>query len=104
MAGRPTSPRAAIAAAIRKRQLLAFLYEGHPRAVEPHICGILNNGEPGLSAYQVAGSSGSGEPVGWKTFHLSGMQQVWPMARHFAGPRPDYNPQDPAFRSIEIRL
>ncbi len=31
---------AAIATALRKRQLLAFVYDGQSRAVEPHIYGL----------------------------------------------------------------
>ncbi|MBA3599396.1 MAG: hypothetical protein H0W40_18790 [Methylibium sp.] len=95
---------AAIATALRERQLLAFVYDGQPRAVEPHIYGLSGSGRPALSAYQVAGGSASGEPLGWKLFHVSEMRQVKLLAAHFAGPRPDYNARDKAFRSVEIAL
>lgn len=100
----PSRCRTVIAAALADRQLLAFVYEGHPRAVEPHILGILGTGVRDLSAYQVAGTSRSGTAVGWKSFHLNGMSQVAPLPRHFTAPRPDYNRDDPAFRSVDARL
>lgn len=94
----------AITAALRKRQLLAFVYDGQPRAVEPHIYGRSGTGRRALSAYQVAGGSASGEPVGWKLFHVSDMLQVTLLPQRFSGPRPDYNAEDKSFRSVELRL
>lgn len=100
---RSAGARAAIEAAIENRQLLTFMYHGHPRAVEPHIYGVLGSGLHALSGYQIAGTSRGGE-LGWKNFHLRDMSQVEPLDRHFPRPRPDYNPDDKRFRKVFKRL
>lgn len=93
-----------IAGAIRKRRLLRFNYRGHTRTVEPHIYGIDGKGHHALSAYQIEGGSDSGQPVGWKLFHIDEISGGNMLRKHFWGPRPDYNPADRVFASVIAQL
>ena len=62
--------------AIRHHRLISLSYHGHHRVVEPHTYGVGTGGHSALSAYQVRGSSESGEPLDWRFFHESDMRIV----------------------------
>ncbi|MBB3229105.1 putative DNA-binding transcriptional regulator YafY [Luteibacter sp. Sphag1AF] len=93
-----------ISLAIAQHRLLIFTYDGTERIVEPHIYGVDARGEPLLSAYQVEGGSRSGQPAGWRLFRMDKMIGLRVLDQHFAGPRPDYQPDDGLFATIQHRL
>lgn len=93
-----------IVTAIQRRNLLAFIYDGHRRTVEPHTYGMDTKGHMALRAYQVGGGSESGEYVGWKLFHVHEMLSVSVQPQTFSGPRMGYKRGDKAFRSIRTQL
>lgn len=93
-----------IAAAIENHRLLRFRYDGYVRTVEPHIYGIDGKGHYALSAYQIGGGSGSGQPVGWKLFHVDEICEGAILQKRFARPRPDYNRDDKAFATVVAQL
>jgi hypothetical protein len=88
--------------AIRGKRLLAFVYKGHARLVQPQIYGESSEHRM-LSSYQIAGTSSRGEP-GWLNSRLDLMQGLKLLDEHFARPRPDYNPLDKSFTKVYSQL
>jgi hypothetical protein len=88
-----------IGTGIRDRWRLAFVYEGQPRVVDPHIYGVLKAGPLALSGYQVRGSSRSGKVPDWRTFHLEAIEQL-EILEESSRIRADYNPDDPQFAKV----
>ena len=93
-----------ISRAIHEKRLLTFRYDGHPRTVEPHTYGIDIKGHKALCAYQVRGSSTSGEYRGWKTFHLEKMSSIAVSPEQFESARPGYKRDDRGFQTILAQL
>jgi hypothetical protein len=90
--------------AIRTRRLLRFVYEGYERVVEPHLYGINTANHEMLSAYLVGGWSRTDTSAGWRNYLVREMYDVHVLAESFTGARPEYNPDDPAFRQVHCRL
>lgn len=90
--------RAKIVAAIQSRHRLKINYPPGQRVVEPHALGRSKDGNLLLRAYQTGGASESGEPVEWKLFRLDRMASADDLGEEFDGPRPLYNPNDPAMK------
>jgi hypothetical protein len=82
----------AICRAIRERRLIAFVYGGGERLVEPHCHGRSAAGEEMLLAYQTAGHSSSGQAEGWKMFAVARMGPIGAEGKRFDGPRPRFDP------------
>lgn len=82
--------------AISRRAVIAFDYDGGPRAVEPHCHGFSRQGKELLRGYQVSGYSQSGQSEGWKLFDLAKATGLYATGETFAFDRPQYNPDDPA--------
>lgn len=83
---------------IAARVCLEIRYGPGWRLVEPHVLGRASNGDLVLRAFQVSGASASGAAAGWKLLRLDRMTALRPGDGHFEGPRPDYNPVDPAMK------
>jgi predicted DNA-binding transcriptional regulator YafY len=94
----------AVCEAITNRRLLRIDYGAGERLIEPHAHGLSKDGNPLLRAYQVSGASDSGEPTNWKLFRMDRVNSVQATDQHFAGPRPDYNPNDPAMMRVHCRI
>ena len=90
--------------AIWARRLIRFIYEGYERIVEPHIHGINTANHEALSAYLVGGWSASSPEPGWRNYLVREMHDIHVLATPFPGPRPGYNPEDPAIRQVYCRL
>lgn len=81
--------------AIKTGSVLSFNYHGEFRTVEPHCYGRDRKGHDALRAYQIN--------KGWRLFHASDMGPI-ATGGSFSGPRPNYNPNDPAMTTIYARL
>ena len=90
--------------AIRSRRLLAFVYNGTPRIVEPHTYGRDKWHREMLCAYQVQGVSRSGDAHGWRTFVVDEMSHARLEAQRFDAPRGEYCRDDGAFVEILAQL
>ena len=90
--------------AIWARRLIRFIYEGYERIVEAHIHGINTANHEALSAYLVGGWSASSPEPGWRNYLVHEMHDIHVLATPFPGPRPGYNPEDPAIRQVYCRL
>lgn len=86
--------------ALRTRSVLALRYNHHHRLVEVHVVGISRNRHEIMRAWQIAGGSVSGNPVGWKMIHLANATEAHITKQKSQAPRPDYNPDDPAMVRI----
>jgi predicted DNA-binding transcriptional regulator YafY len=83
-------------AAIEGRRLVSIWYDPGVRVVEPHALGYGSDGQMLLRAFQVAGASGSDQPVHWKLFRLDRIKDAKLNSRVFRKPRPDYQRNDAA--------
>ena len=90
--------------AIRNRRLLAFDYRGGRRVVEPHTYGLDRRQREVLCAYQIQGTSRSGQHEGWKNFDVRDLSDVRVDARHFEQARSEYRRDDGAFQRILAQL
>lgn len=86
----PAAPRDELARAIRELRVVAFVYEGHARTVEPHACGLARSGEAVLHGYQTAGGSASGTVPGWRTYALDKIVSLRVTDTRFPGARAGY--------------
>ncbi len=93
-----------IAAAIKARQRLHFVYDGHARTVEPHTLGSDARGVDLLCGYQTAGGSRSGKPAGWKFFRIVDISNIGAANGEFFSRRPEYRHNDRAFATISAQL
>lgn len=73
--------------AIGERLLVSFSLDGHRRIGEPHDYGLIA-GRRRLFFHQIAGTSASGRPIGWRWADLDKISDIEVLDRHFAGPRP----------------
>lgn len=89
-----------LAGAIRNRSVVEFLYDGHPRGVEPHCLGWSSKGALLLRAFQISGTSSSGQALEWRLFSASKITNVRLRGDTFAQPRPGYTPNDSAMTSV----
>lgn len=78
--------------AINNRQTLLIRYDDWiaDRVIEPHAYGVNDKGNETLHAWQVAGTSESGERTGWKMFTVTKIVSIRPTGDHFANARPGY--------------
>lgn len=83
-----------ICAAIARRAVVRFNYDGGARTVEPHAHGTSTAGNEVLRGFQTGGHSESGEPVGWKLFTVPEMSGLRETGETFSSNRPAYNPND----------
>ena len=90
--------------AIRSQRLLAFVYHGSLRIVEPHTYGLDKWRREMLCAYQVQGVSRSGDAPGWRTFLVEEIGAARIEARRFDAPREQYRRDDRAFAEILAQL
>lgn len=105
-AGTAVATPKALAQAVKARRVVTFVYQGQPRTVEPHACGItVTSGEAVLHGYQIEGGSASGIPPGWRTFSVAKISEFALTEKTFAAPRTDYaagRPHlDPLWAEIE---
>ena len=84
--------------AIQNKQLIQINYFPGERVVEPHAIGRSKDGNILFRAYQRSGASASGEHAYWKLFRIDRAGHIHEMSEQFAGPRPQYNPNDSAMK------
>ena len=90
--------------AISNLNLINFHYDGHPRVVELHTYGLDTKGHRALRAFQVRGSSKSGQGPYWRIFHRDKMHDITVLQETFAGQRDGYRKGDPFFSTILCEL
>lgn len=73
-----------ICSAIKSKNLIQFNYEDGTRLVEPYCYGLTSKDKEVLRAYQVKGHSRSGNPVGWKLFSVSKIENIKVIKKFFA--------------------
>lgn len=62
--------------AINSKQLIKFNYEDSTRIVESYCYGLSKADDEVLRAYQFKGQCKSGNPLGWKLFSASKMENI----------------------------
>ena len=95
---------AAICAAIRKRALLQFEYNGRLRIVAPYCYGVSTRGNDVLRAIQLRGASNSRSSPFGKLWSVAKMADVRVLAETFTPDDPNYNPNDSGMTQIHCRI
>lgn len=90
--------------AIKKREVLRFIYGGKIRIVEPQTYGISTTGHEVLRAFQTGGRSHSGQMKMAKLFDVSKILELEKTGQHFLEALPSHNPQDSAMIKIIVSL
>ena len=90
---------AVIGTAIRGRWSLAFVDQGHPRVVDPHLYGVLTSGALAMCGCQVRGSRRRGKVPDWAIFHLD-MIEGLEILDEPSRVRDDYNPHNRSFAKV----
>ena len=73
-----------ICSAIQSKKMIQFNYEDSTRVAEPYCYGESKAGNEVLRAFQIKGHSKSGNPVGWKLFRSSKMENIMVTDEYFA--------------------
>lgn len=98
------SPPPSLLLAIEERKVVTFFYKGLYREVEPHACGVFENGRCVLIGYQVGGQSESNSDPLWRTFSVAKVESLSVTGHVFLENRPDYNPDDQRLRPLYARV
>jgi hypothetical protein len=90
--------------AIRERRILRVVYPPGERLIEPYAIGFTQAGHIVVRAWQREGVSASGGEEGLKLMRLDRFTLAEPTEIHFFGPRPAYQPDDPAMKGGIIAM
>jgi predicted DNA-binding transcriptional regulator YafY len=93
-----------IITAIENQNVLEFYYKGHLRIVEPHAFGVTIKGNEILRAYQIDGTSDSGDVPDWRLFSTNKIEQLTTRTETFSGTRSGYTPADSAMDEIYCEI
>lgn len=102
--GRSSDSGDTIREAIRRRSLLQFHYDDHPRIVAPYCFGLSTKGIDSLRAVQVRGSSSSNALGFGKLWTVSKMRDLRILDETFMPDDRDYNPNDKGMKKIYCRI
>jgi hypothetical protein len=86
--------------AIKERRMLLAMYRGGERSIEPYILGHDIHGKLVMSAVQRSGGGG----VGFRSFDVGALSNVFLSDERFYESHPDYNPNDPYFKKLVARF
>lgn len=93
-----------ICEAIRKRCVLTFTYDGHPRIVEPHAYGLSRTRKEVLRCYQTGGTSRSHKVPEWRLMEVAQIKFLTVTEKHFVGERDGYKRGDKGMTTIFCEL
>jgi hypothetical protein len=91
-------------AAIKRREVLKFYYEGYERIVEPQTYGMSFTGRYVLRALQTGGTSGSGQTRIAKLFDVAKISRLQTTGATFEKALPAHNPNDSAMAEVFATL
>lgn len=91
-------------AAILRKEVLSFNYEGEPRVVEPQSYGVGRSGRRLLRARQTGGGSRSGQQRIAKLFDEKKISALQKTGARFAKALPEHNPDDSAMTEVWASL
>lgn len=80
--------------AIDAQTVVDLVYHPGRRRIQPHVLGLSSDKNYLLRAFQVEGSSESGEHINWKLFRLDKVESIELTNESFIADRPEYNPND----------
>lgn len=92
-----------VRAAIRGRRLLAFVYRGVVRLVEPHDYGV-RNGRLQVLVRQLLRGGRVCPPDDWRTLLLAGMDDLRPLPERFPGGTPTSSGAHVAWDLLILRV
>lgn len=90
--------------AIREKRILTFVYDGHPRVVEPHCYGLTRTGKEAIRCYQTGGSGVRPDATPWHLMSVSKMIGLQVLTESFLSSRPGYRRGDDHMTTIYEQL
>lgn len=93
-----------LVSAIKEKRLVTFLYHGLNRTVQCATLGYTPSGNAAVRAYQIKGSTNSGNVPCWSLFSIGDIHQLVLTEDKFCGVPPSYKKSDPAFSRIDAEL
>jgi len=90
--------------AIHNRCVLKFIYDGHPRIVEPHAYGLSRARNEVIRCYQTGGTSHSGRVPIWRLMGVAQIESLTVTEEHFEGERDGYKKGDKGMSTIFCEL
>jgi hypothetical protein len=91
-------------AALPSGHVLRLRCDGYTRDVEVHAVGFTEDDNAVMRVWQVAGGSGSNEPVGWKLLPLDEAVEAVVTTERSLAPRSGYDPADSVMKVITCQL
>lgn len=88
-----------IRTAIRRHQVITFVYHGRWRKAEPHVLGF-SNGVRQVLCFQLDGETSSGRLPHWRRFDVEAISEIRLVRELFAGPRADVHSHRSTFDII----
>ncbi|MFC1902029.1 hypothetical protein ACFLX3_03795 [Chloroflexota bacterium] len=98
-----TEKRMVICSAVKSRRIIEFYYHGGDRVAEPFCLGLVMSGDAdneSLLCYQVGGYCEYGEPVGWKLYRVSEIEDLKIISEVFCSDRPGYDTDNLEMKTI----
>ncbi|MDO8446413.1 MAG: hypothetical protein Q7T53_10000 [Deltaproteobacteria bacterium] len=84
----------AIIKAIKEKRCLSFMYDNHPRVVEPHCYGITRKEKEAIRCYQIRGTGKRLNESPWHLMTLDKIMSLQLLEETFDKPRHGYNKGD----------
>src|ERR1043166_1024017 len=102
----PTRPNQhhVLVAAIQRREVSRFFYEGYERIVEPQTYGMSFKDRYVLRALQTGRARDSGQTQIAKLFDVAKISKLETTGEHFEEALPSHNPQDSAMKVVFATL
>lgn len=88
-----------ICQAVNNKSIIVFDYDGVKCTVEPHCCGITNEGEEVLYGYQI-----NIKPNKWDVFLINKISGLALYGQYFSRSRDGFNPDKIGFASINCKI
>jgi len=93
-----------ICKAIREKRILTFMYDGHPRVVEPHCYGLTRTGKEAIRCYQTGGTGVKPDVTPWHLMTVAKMMNLQILEDSFSTTRPGYKRGDEHMTTIFEQL
>lgn len=93
-----------IITAIKEKRCLSFIYDDHPRVVEPHCYGLTRKDKEAIRCYQIRGTGKRPNENPWHLMTLDKIVSLKLLEETFSKPRPGYKKGDEHMTKIFCEL
>lgn len=93
-----------IITAIKEKRCLSFIYDDHPRVVEPHCYGLTRKDKEAIRCYQIRGTGKRPNENPWHLMTLDKIVSLKLLEETFSKLRPGYKKGDEHMTKIFCEL